>query len=440
MSEMTASAVQQQPSDFVDQDFARRLEMAEMILPDCFEALRRYAPSDPIAAEHIAGGIAFFGGVTYPANQIVGMGFEGEVTSQDLDRVENFFRSRGVASTVVVSPLARRISSRIARRSGLSHRGIQFRAHQAHQLPYHSGEPFTLPPGVAIERVTPDTAKPWMPAIAKGFAQDISVAEEVFGGFAALPDALAFLARIEGKVVGGCGGRIIPQARIAAFFGTATLPEFRRRGVQSALIAQRLHEAALAGCEYAVVSTHPGSGSQRNMERRGFRLAYTKVVMMRDWPETTEGPQRWTLKPFGATACRFPMPRKTYSGAPIFASRSTASCSWSRRWNPRRCGFLSNARRDFVEMCERPGVRPAPYMARAQWVALEQLNTLPDSELRELIAESYRLVWERLPKKRQQQLQATASKVTHANTFKKSMKAQPKPKSKSKKRARTAGK
>jgi predicted DNA-binding protein (MmcQ/YjbR family) len=94
----------------------------------------------------------------------------------------------------------------------------------------------------------------------------------------------------------------------------------------------------------------------------------------------------------------------------------------------------------FVEMCERPGVRPAPYMARAQWVALEQLNTLPDFELRELIAESYRLVWERLPKKRQQQLQATASNVTRANTFKRSMKAQPKPKSKSKKRARAAGK
>ncbi len=58
----------------------------------------------------------------------------------------------------------------------------------------------------------------------------------------------------------------------------------------------------------------------------------------------------------------------------------------------------------FTELCERPGVRPAPYMARAQWVALEQLNTLPDSELRELLAESYRLVWERLPKKRQQEL------------------------------------
>jgi hypothetical protein len=43
-------------------------------------------------------------------------------------------------------------------------------------------------------------------------------------------------------------------------------------------------------------------------------------------------------------------------------------------------------------------------MARAQWVALEQFNTLPDSELRQFISESYRLVFARLPKKRQQQL------------------------------------
>lgn len=59
----------------------------------------------------------------------------------------------------------------------------------------------------------------------------------------------------------------------------------------------------------------------------------------------------------------------------------------------------------FAELCEREGVIPAPYMARAQWVALEQLNTLPDAELRELIAESYRLVWERIPQKRRSELE-----------------------------------
>ena len=277
---MTAIAAQQLP-DFVDLEFARRLEMAETILPDCVEAMRRYCPAHPIAAEEVAGGVAFFGGVTYPANQIVGMGLYGEVTRDDMDRVEQFFRSRAVPSTVVLSPLADE-----SLRTLLGERGYRIAEFNSVLIRRISeAEPFSPPDGVVLERVTPETAKPWMRAIAQGFAQDIAVAEEVFGGFAALPGALAFLARIDGNIVGGCGGRIIPEARIAALFGTATLPEFRRRGVQSALIAQRLHEAALAGCEYAVVSTNPGSGSQRNMERRGFRLAYTKTVMMREWPD-----------------------------------------------------------------------------------------------------------------------------------------------------------
>jgi hypothetical protein len=73
MSESTAVA-ESQLADFVDLEFARRLEMAEMILPDCAEALRAYSPSDPIGSLTIAGGVGFFGGPNYPANQIVGLG------------------------------------------------------------------------------------------------------------------------------------------------------------------------------------------------------------------------------------------------------------------------------------------------------------------------------------------------------------------------------
>jgi predicted DNA-binding protein (MmcQ/YjbR family) len=58
----------------------------------------------------------------------------------------------------------------------------------------------------------------------------------------------------------------------------------------------------------------------------------------------------------------------------------------------------------FADLCERPEVIPAPYMARAQWVALQSMNAVPDDELRHLLAESYRLVWERLPKKRREAL------------------------------------
>ncbi len=70
---------------------------------------------------------------------------------------------------------------------------------------------------------------------------------------------------------------------------------------------------------------------------------------------------------------------------------------------PQRVSFKCTPE-NFAELCERPGIIPAPYMARAQWVSLERLNALADSELRAMIAESYRLVWERLPKKRQAEL------------------------------------
>jgi len=62
---------------------------------------------------------------------------------------------------------------------------------------------------------------------------------------------------------------------------------FRTAG---APIARRVQDAGLAGCEYAGVSTQPGSGSQRKMERRGFRVACTKIVMSRVWPELAPSP------------------------------------------------------------------------------------------------------------------------------------------------------
>jgi predicted DNA-binding protein (MmcQ/YjbR family) len=72
---------------------------------------------------------------------------------------------------------------------------------------------------------------------------------------------------------------------------------------------------------------------------------------------------------------------------------------------PQRISFKCTPE-NFAELCERPGIIPAPYMARAQWVSLERPNALADAELRELISESYRLVWERLPQKRRAELKS----------------------------------
>ena len=75
---------------------------------------------------------------------------------------------------------------------------------------------------------------------------------------------------------------------------------------------------------------------------------------------------------------------------------------------PQRISFKCTPE-SFAELCERPEIIPAPYMARAQWVSLERLNALPDLELREMISESYRLVWERLPMKRRAELESGAA-------------------------------
>jgi predicted DNA-binding protein (MmcQ/YjbR family) len=53
----------------------------------------------------------------------------------------------------------------------------------------------------------------------------------------------------------------------------------------------------------------------------------------------------------------------------------------------------------FELLTEREGVIPAPYLARAKWVALETLRVIPDAEIKAYLKEAHRLVAEKLPKK-----------------------------------------
>jgi predicted DNA-binding protein (MmcQ/YjbR family) len=61
---------------------------------------------------------------------------------------------------------------------------------------------------------------------------------------------------------------------------------------------------------------------------------------------------------------------------------------------------------NFAELTERAGIIPAPYLARAQWIALETKDALPPDELTRLIHESYDLVVAKLPRKTRDTLSA----------------------------------
>ena len=84
-----------------------------------------------------------------------------------------------------------------------------------------------------------------------------------------------FLAEFEGKP--GAAGVLSLHDGVALFGGAATTPELRRRGLQSALLQARMRYASDHGCDLAAMAAEAGSASQRNAERKGFRIAYTRT-------------------------------------------------------------------------------------------------------------------------------------------------------------------
>ena len=137
---------------------------------------------------------------------------------------------------------------------------------------------------IVVRPIKPDEAELWVRTAWHGFAgDDVAPPDDlVISPYPTMAHATCWLAWLDGERLGdepaGAGSLAIHDG-VAELFGTSTRPSCRGRGVQTALIHARMAAAAAAGCDLIAVHTDPGSASQRNVERAGFRLAYTKVTM-----------------------------------------------------------------------------------------------------------------------------------------------------------------
>jgi len=95
------------------------------------------------------------------------------------------------------------------------------------------------------------------------------------GIFSAREESLSFLAELDGEP--GAAGALCIHDGVALFGGAATIPEMRRRGLRAALLQARMRYAFDHGCDLAMMVAEAGSASQRNAERKGFRIAYTRM-------------------------------------------------------------------------------------------------------------------------------------------------------------------
>ncbi|MGB9402608.1 MAG: GNAT family N-acetyltransferase [Candidatus Acidiferrales bacterium] len=261
---------------FVDIGLARRLEMAEaQAARECSENVVRNHPEMGAATLEIMGGVAAFTGVDSPITQAAGLGLHGPVTDSELDTLEKFFRSRGAAVNIELCPMAdASLGERLGRRS---YRPIEFSNVLFRDVSGVSQE-LERTRGVRIRQIETGEAHRWSETVATGFAEHFAVTPElvqIMEMFALRKSARCYFASIDGDVAGGAALAI--HEGVAGFFGASTVPAFRRRGVQTALLSVRMADAAAAGCDVAMSIAQLNSGSHRNIERQGFRVAYTRV-------------------------------------------------------------------------------------------------------------------------------------------------------------------
>lgn len=260
---------------FSDLTLARRLEKTEALANVDFVKGRAKAFPDRGAEWiEVAGTYAMFDGPASPVTQTFGLGMFQPVTSADLDELEEFFRSRGAGVFHEVCPLADSSLLPLLNERGyqpIEFTSVLYRPIQADlQLAAGRNERIT------VRRTEPADHDLWARTAAEGWSEYSELAEflDEMGKVSAKRAAPNFLAELDGKAI-ATGAMNICEG-VALLAGASTIPEGRRQGAQLALLEFRLRYAAEHGCDIALMGALPGSGSQRNAERHGFRIAYTR--------------------------------------------------------------------------------------------------------------------------------------------------------------------
>lgn len=266
---------------FMDLELARRVEHAEgSACRECAEAFHLAHAEFPVAVEEMAGGVAVFAGVDSPVTQAIGVGLGDPVKDEELDRLGDFFQARNAPAAVELCPLVE--MSMYEKFAGRGYRLLEVSNVLVREITGSGDAKPSIQHDVTVKRAPRDDAKLWTRTVVQGFAEQFPVTPEmleVMEGFFHAVNATTFLAYVDGNVAGGAA--LAVHGGVCGLFGASTLPEFRRRGVQTALLDARIAWATNQGCDLAASIAAPASISQRNIERAGFRVAYTRTKLIR---------------------------------------------------------------------------------------------------------------------------------------------------------------
>lgn len=270
---------------FADINLARRLEGLDAVGGvEYGRAHARLFPQSGATSIAVAGGHATYAGIESPITQAFALGLFGEVTAAEINELEDFYRSRRAPVDIEVCPLAD--GSLVELLSTRGYRPIEFSNVLVRALLPLDEEKASAGQhdDVRAREAMPDEEQLWAQTVAHGFVETTDVSPPMRNIFLTAfhtAGTHCFVAEQNDTIIGG--GSMSIRDRIAALAGASTLPDYRKRGAHGALLDYRLRFAAMRGCELATIMTLPGSASQRNAERHGFQVAYTRTKWLREW-------------------------------------------------------------------------------------------------------------------------------------------------------------
>ena len=261
----------------VDTALAARLEQTEGLANARFvEARIRQSSESKAAWIQVAGAYAMFDGVDSPMTQSFGLGMFSEVTPSDLEAIEVFFRDRKAPVLLEVSPLASgELLSLLNQRN---YRPVEYTSVMCRRIGPDISLPKNRSQQIQVRVISGDEAEQWAQTSARGWSEHPEVIEMILGfgrTFASTVGATGMQAEIDGQPI--ATGVVFIADSVALLAGASTIPNARRQGAQSLLLEARLRYAVEQGCDLAMMCALPGSPSQRNAQRNGFQIAYTRT-------------------------------------------------------------------------------------------------------------------------------------------------------------------
>ncbi|MFN0110753.1 MAG: GNAT family N-acetyltransferase [Blastocatellia bacterium] len=270
----------QRPFTFSDLALSRRLERTEATAcAEFVEARAKFFPDSGACWTEAAGAYAMFDGVGSPLTQTFGLGVFEPVTAEVLDQLETFFREHGSDVFHEISPMADQSLLTLLGERG--YQPMELTSVMFRPIERGVGLSAKVNDQINIRLVGKDDEanhELWAQTGAKGWSS-----EGDFGDMILELSRLtvkkgivpAFLAELDGQAI--ATGALSITDGVALLAGASTIPEGRKQGAQLALLDARLRYAAEQGCDLAMMCAAPGSSSQRNAERQGFRIAYTRI-------------------------------------------------------------------------------------------------------------------------------------------------------------------